>query len=112
MDSFDGQERLLALVVGMDAAKREWPQARSRIYRAISRAHLQVIAINEVVRGGLLEWITKLKLKQGAGFDGDVERKERDPSAAGAALEEAEEQMLDWDVFHLLGPSPKADEPN
>ena len=78
----------------MNAPKPEWPQARSRLYRAISRAHLRVIAINKMVRGGLLEWVSRVQLKPGVGFDRDVERTERDPTAAVAAMDEAEKAKV------------------
>ena len=89
IERFDGQERLLVLVVGMDAAGAKLPFARSRIYRAISRAQLQCSVINELVPGGWLEFISHTKL-DGAAFDRDAEEKLRNRSAASSMLDKNE----------------------
>ena len=77
------------LVVGMDAAGAMLPLARSRIYRAISRAQLQCSVINELVPGGWLEFISRTKL-DGAAFDRDAEEKLRNRSAASSMLDKNE----------------------
>ncbi|KAK3265614.1 hypothetical protein CYMTET_25715 [Cymbomonas tetramitiformis] len=37
-------------------------ETRSQLYRALTRAHMVVMVVNKMLRGGWLEWLTKVKL--------------------------------------------------
>jgi hypothetical protein len=68
VDNFDGLERLFVIAVGLDMPIGEQlqraQQTRSRLYRAITRAHMMVIVVNEVIPGGWLEFLTRLRFGQ------------------------------------------------
>ena len=76
LEQFDGLERLIILAVGLDEPISDLPEeaasrgsskpddqarsdadqrTRSRLYRAVTRAHMQVLVINELISGGWLE---------------------------------------------------------
>ena len=63
IDQFDGMERLIIIAVGLDAVidpssdNASPPEVRSRLYRAITRANMMVIVVNEAIRGGWLEFL-------------------------------------------------------
>ena len=62
--------RLIVMGVGLDAAitgTADTPEVRSRLYRAITRAHMMVIIVNEKLRGGWLEFLGHVK------FTGDFD---------------------------------------
>lgn len=83
IDAFDGLERLVAIPVGLDAmlgtsvasthhadvgsCGSESPmQARSMLYRAMTRAQMMVVAVNEYLVGGWLEYLGHVKFQEGA----------------------------------------------
>ena len=72
----------------MDAGEAEWLAARSRIYRGISRAQLHCTVVNEVVRGGLLEWMMGLEHEEGE-FNLEAELKRHDAMASKTAMKKA-----------------------
>ena len=98
----DGLERLVVICVGLDqvidccAGVRG---TRSRLYRAMTRAQLAVAVVNEAVPGGWLEFLGRVKLDAGRGFDDEAERKSRrDPAAdevVSAVVEETSAPMRD-----------------
>ena len=68
VSEFDGLERLIVLAVGLDApveaaVATEALETRSRLYRALTRAHLMAIVVQARVRGGWLEFLGQLALK-------------------------------------------------
>ena len=71
----DGLERLIVVGVGLDeriessggdGAAR---QTRSRIYRAMTRAHMLVLLVNEMLQGGWLEFLGCVDFDEGEKFD-------------------------------------------
>jgi hypothetical protein len=77
VENFNGLERLIVIAVALDSpidhsalAHGVAPQTRSDIYRAITRAQMMVVVVNEVVTGGWLEFLTLVKFND-AVFDGD-----------------------------------------
>ena len=60
IDNLDGLERLVVICCGLDAVKDE---TRSSLYRAVTRAHLMVVVVNEFLRGGWLEFLGSVRLK-------------------------------------------------
>ena len=75
MGNMDGLERLVVIAVGLDAAigaqhtedvpddKPDEMETRSRLYRACTRAHLMVVVVNAVVKGGWLEFLGHVRLR-------------------------------------------------
>jgi hypothetical protein len=64
VDNFDGLERLIVIAVGLDSTIEQSGSLKtsSRLYRAITRAHMMVVVVNELLRGGWLEWLTRVEL--------------------------------------------------
>jgi len=62
--AFDGLERLVVICVGLDTPRTDAADAlgasRSQLYRAITRAHMMVLVVNELVRGGWLEFFPRV----------------------------------------------------
>ena len=55
--AFDGLERLIVLAIGLDAAIKQSSssstlETRSRLYRALTRAHMLAVVVNEFLPGG------------------------------------------------------------
>ena len=85
IDNVDGLERLIVIGVGLDAKIDEAGSGdragdsdrssdldtRSKIYRALTRAHMMVTLVNEMLPGGWLEFINGLSLERR--FDHDRE---------------------------------------
>ena len=68
--AFDGLERLIVLAIGLDAVidqslNSTTLETRSRLYRALTRAHMLAIVVNEFLRGGWLEFLGQVSLKDG-----------------------------------------------
>ena len=88
VDQFDGLERLIVIAIGLDAPIVEGSditlETRSRLYRALTRAHMMALVVNEKLRGGWLEFLGHVKfdgLEDGA-YDADAqESKNPDPKA-------------------------------
>ena len=89
---FDGLERLIVIGVGLDQPISELPDAttsyepsgaasaphapsgddqrtRSMLYRAVTRAHMQVLVVNELLSGGWLEFLGNVRLRDDERFD-------------------------------------------
>jgi predicted flap endonuclease-1-like 5' DNA nuclease len=65
VSNFDGLERLIIFCVGLDAAEAEAArETRSLLYRALTRAHMMVVVVNEYLQGGMLEFMGHLKFKE------------------------------------------------
>eukprot|EP00928_Gymnodinium_smaydae_P030743 TRINITY_DN22775_c0_g4_i1.p1 TRINITY_DN22775_c0_g4~~TRINITY_DN22775_c0_g4_i1.p1 ORF type:complete len:1701 (+),score=392.27 TRINITY_DN22775_c0_g4_i1:58-5160(+) len=86
IDQMDGLERLIVIGIGLDSAignddqqeKKEKQEGavletRSMLYRAITRSHLMVIIVNEFLRGGWLEFLGSVRLKECESFDSKAE---------------------------------------
>ena len=73
----DGLERLIVIAVGLDApvaaaagdgADGAALETRSALYRAVTRAQLMVLVVNEFLPGGWLEFLGHVRLRA-EGFD-------------------------------------------
>ena len=89
IDQFDGLERLIVIGVGLDQPISDLPDAamaseggeeqhersaddqhtRSMLYRAVTRAHMQVLVVNELLSGGWLEFLGSVRLRDDERFD-------------------------------------------
>ena len=70
----DGLERLLVLSVGFDRAASKASsddvthgEVRSRLYRAITRAQMMFLIVNEGIKGGWLEYLVHIKVSKRSG---------------------------------------------
>ena len=70
-----GLEQLFVICIGFDAQITGATDnfTRARLYHAITRAQLQAIVVDQVVRGGWLEFINTLKLKETTFQENDAE---------------------------------------
>ena len=70
-----GLEQLFVICIGFDAQITGDTDnfTRARLYHAITRAQLQAIVVDQVVRGGWLEFINTLKLKETTFQENDAE---------------------------------------
>ena len=80
--AFDGLERLIVLAIGLDAVidqslSSSRLETRSRLYRALTRAHMLAIVVNEFLRGGWLEFLGQVSLKDGSAAFNRKEEMER-----------------------------------
>jgi hypothetical protein len=86
--AFDGLERLIVVVVGMDRAhsadSHDGLEVRSQIYRALTRAHMLVCIVNEHVKGGWMEFLGVVSFDSKC--DLQAEAKRIDNRAAGQAV--------------------------
>ena len=83
VDNMDGLERLVIICVGLDQVIDRGAgvlEARSRLYRAMTRAQLAVAVVNKVLPGGWLEFLGRVELS--ADFDDAAERENRVETAA------------------------------
>ena len=67
MQQFDGLERLIVVAIGLDAKidhSEGTLETRSRLYRALTRAHMMALVVNEKLRGGWLEFLGSVRLKE------------------------------------------------
>jgi hypothetical protein len=90
VEQFDGLERLIVIAIGLDApivkGSDTTLETRSRLYRALTRAHMMALVVNEKLRGGWLEFLGNVK------FDGldagayDAEAQESKQSNAAAVI--------------------------
>ena len=92
IDAFDGLERLFVIAAAMDGSNVSVEVKRSRVYRAISRAHMHVTLVEEERSGGMLAWLQDVQL--GGEFDSEHERERRKVGAAEAAIEEAQQALM------------------
>ena len=86
MDNFDGLERLIVIAAGLDGdtTSTDKRYLASRFYRALTRAHMLVVVINEAIESGMLNFIHEVE------YDGEkMENKEL--YSAGTAIRSGEE---------------------
>ena len=83
------------IAVGLDAPLDEGAEdmleTRSRLYRALTRAHMLAIVVNETIAGGWLEWLKLVKLHGEFDRDAEVARLKRD--AADAVVKKRFEEI-------------------
>eukprot|EP00750_Incisomonas_marina_P029011 INCI7023.7.p1 GENE.INCI7023.7~~INCI7023.7.p1 ORF type:complete len:1090 (+),score=157.85 INCI7023.7:1929-5198(+) len=86
-------------------------QTRSRLYRAVTRAHLMVVIVNHFVKGGWLEFLGHVRLTSDEAFDRNTELARADSAAADdmvlsdvAAAIEAADASLAPGVVAVLTP--------
>ena len=94
MANFHGLERLIVLGVGLDAvgSAHAITQSRARLYCAMTRAQLFVGVVNKFERGGCLEFLGHVELRE----DHDTtDKTEVDRTAAGALVDKNKQQMLE-----------------
>ena len=89
VEQFDGLERLIVIAIGLDAPidySEGTLETRSRLYRALTRAHMMALVVNEKLPGGWLEFLGNVK------FDGldasayDAEAQESMQTNAAAVI--------------------------
>ena len=89
VEQFDGLERLIVIAIGLDAPidySEGTLKTRSRLYRALTRAHMMALVVNEKLPGGWLEFLGNVK------FDGldasayDAEAQESMQTNAAAVI--------------------------
>eukprot|EP00041_Stephanoeca_diplocostata_P036500 m.1336050 g.1336050 ORF g.1336050 m.1336050 type:complete len:1309 (-) comp24879_c1_seq55:998-4924(-) len=82
IDAFDGMEKLIVFAVDLDDVSSLTSYASSaRIYRAITRAHMFVVVIQEHVKSGWLEYLGAVKWTEDAST---AEQREQDTPGATA----------------------------
>jgi len=100
----DGLERLFVIGVALDtkidsepaegsSRREEDLNTRSRIYRAMTRAHFLVVLVNEFVRGGWLEYLNNLSLDPN--FDRKRELELAEAQQDAAATTEHTQKLAD-----------------
>ena len=103
VDNFNGLERLIVIAVGLDAPIRPWRmggaadaetswntlEVRARLDRAITRAHMLAMVVNEQVSGGWLEWLSRVELEEEEEFDREKELQQHKKGATQAAVAQA-----------------------
>jgi hypothetical protein len=96
VEAFNGLERLIIIAVCLDSPLvKEGLQTRSILYRALTRAQMMAIVVNEHLQGGWLEYLTFLKFEDNMQLDSKDER--RAQHVSGKAHE-----MLSKDARGLL----------
>jgi hypothetical protein len=89
VSNFDGLERMFVVCVGLDAPiekEEEGAEARSRLYRGITRGLLMTVVVNEFVKGGWLEWLMHVQLEEAKSFDYDKSLQQQKPEEVGRQL--------------------------
>ena len=73
MEQMDGLERLICIGVGLDAPvsnpNADASETRSLLYRAMTRAHMMVLVVNEFLPDGWFSFLAQVKLKDDLSFD-------------------------------------------
>jgi hypothetical protein len=94
VDNFNGIERLIVIAVGLDTPiDQKASYTRSQLYRAITRAQMMVLVVNEVVRGGWLEFLARVEFDDKKEFDIKQEIKRNVRGNARAVLEKEREKQ-------------------
>jgi hypothetical protein len=75
IDNFAGLERLIIMAIGLDLAIQDDAslEGRSRLYRAITRAYMLAILVNENVNDGWLAWLNNVEHEASEQLDRDQE---------------------------------------
>jgi hypothetical protein len=94
--NLDWLERLMVFVVGFDEVPgmasqgKEAMHCRSAIYRAITRAIMYVVIINELLPGGMLEFLGFMELEKGVKLEASKERARIDHTAVRELMQNAQ----------------------
>ena len=90
--NFHGLERLIVIPVGLDevGSDKGTIQSRARLYCAMTRAQLFVVVVNEFLRGGCLEFLGHVELRED---HGTIDKTEVDSEAAGALMVRKKKMM-------------------
>ena len=96
VENFHGLERLIVLGVGLDevGSAHASIQSRARLYCAMTRAQLFVVVVNKFERGGCLEFLGHVELRED---HGKTDKTEVDRTAAGALMDKNKQQMSSGD---------------
>eukprot|EP01050_Picozoa_sp_SAG11_P015346 SAG11_NODE_1981_length_3967_cov_4.093330_1_plen_844_part_10 len=101
IEQVDGLEKLIVVCVGLDAPASDMLEARSMLYRAITRAHMMVLVVNEFLPNGWPSFLTGVKLSENRKFNSaqtiraakvDSERTDRAIAEAAARHQRLREQ--------------------
>lgn len=69
-------------------------QTRSMLYRAVTRAHMQVIVVNELLSGGWLEFLGSVRLREDEHFDAERALERCEASAVESIVSDGIEERL------------------
>ena len=103
--NMDGLERLMVLCVGLDAPIEGESDAlgtRSQLYRALTRAHMLVVVVNELLHHGWLAFLANVKLKKGVKFEKDQAMAESTQAMKRARVEASRQKALEEDASKAL----------
>uniref|UniRef100_A0A0G4HJY9 EF-hand domain-containing protein n=1 Tax=Chromera velia CCMP2878 TaxID=1169474 RepID=A0A0G4HJY9_9ALVE len=96
ISNFDGLERLIVICVGLDAPISDEnteaaKEARSRLYRGITRAQMMVVVVNELEVGGWLEFLATTTFDKERDFDLAAEQQRLNTDDATRIVEHTED---------------------
>jgi serine/threonine protein kinase/tetratricopeptide (TPR) repeat protein len=103
VDNFNGLERLIVIAVAQDSPiptgfhvtnSEHASLTRSQVYRAITRAHMMVVVVNEVRHGGWLEFLTHVEFDEESQFENELETKWDVKGKARATLNKHADSLL------------------
>jgi hypothetical protein len=78
MAEVDGMEWLMVVCVGLETADASHDEARSKLYRGITRAHMMVVVVNAFKADGLFSFLTGIEMdEETQEFDDTAEREAR-----------------------------------
>mmetsp|Transcript_39584 Transcript_39584/g.93243 ORF Transcript_39584/g.93243 Transcript_39584/m.93243 type:complete len:1576 (-) Transcript_39584:125-4852(-) len=104
----DGLERLIVIAVGLDCpinqdadATAEVVETRSMLYRALTRAQLMAVVVNEFLRSGWLEFLGSIRLRKDEAFNSARELRMAETAAV--------DDMVRTEVTSLLTKMAKQD---
>jgi hypothetical protein len=88
VDNFNGLERLIVMAVDLDSPIGQGTAAKtcSQLYRAMTRAQMMVVVVNEVVPGGWLEFLMRVEFDKEGEFDVEEEEKKNVKGGARGVL--------------------------
>ena len=75
LDQMDGMEWIMVICVGLDTPSGSegsgtaFADARSLLYRGVTRAHMMVSAVNEFISDGWLAYLTNMRLSENPELD-------------------------------------------
>ena len=100
IEQMDGLERLICLCTGLDAViddqNPDTLETRSLLYRAMTRAHMMVVVVNEFLAGGWFEFLTQVRLRSDAKFDADQVQQEA--RTADETIRKAKQQLQAYEA--------------
>ena len=114
LEAFDGLERMFVIAVDMDSAVDrasfdDRNDSRCRLYRALTRAQMQAVVVNEHLPGGLLEFLGHVKLDD-MEFNQDLAIESQEHKAVNAICGKVDVKQPD--TSPNPSPSPGSKKPN